>query len=198
MTTRDFQPPPIKQKITDGRNLCDRTWAVWFRNLYMEQRDTGNTFVGLTDTPSSYNAQGLELCRVNTSENAVEFATIGSMISGTANEVEVAGTTSVTIGLPDDVTIGNDLTVSGDATVEGDLTVKGDIIKYDDKRVTAFGGPFNLQPTTIEYYLNSILLNTLIITYNTDNEVSTITNTDGDVWTATYDSRGRISKWLKS
>ena len=63
--------------------------------------------------------------------------------SGTANEVEVAvsATDTVTIGLPNDVTIGNNLTVSGsflsdditssaisiagDATITGNLTVQG-------------------------------------------------------------------------
>jgi len=49
-----------------------------------------------------------------------------STITGTANEVEVAGsgaeTATVTIGLPNDVTIGNDLTVTGDLTVSGTTT----------------------------------------------------------------------------
>jgi len=52
-------------------------------------------------------------------------------ISGTSNEIEVSGsgseTASVTIGLPNDVTIGNDLTVTGAASVGGDLTVDGDL-----------------------------------------------------------------------
>ena len=45
-------------------------------------------------------------------------------INGTANEVtaSVSGQT-VTIGLPDDVTIGNDLTVTGDLIVNGDQTI---------------------------------------------------------------------------
>ena len=57
-----------------------------------------------------------------------------SGISGTSNEIEVSGsgseTATVTVGLPDDVTIGNDLTVTGDAsatnlTLSGNLTVQG-------------------------------------------------------------------------
>lgn len=44
-------------------------------------------------------------------------------LTGTANEVEVSGSTgSVTVGLPNDVTIGNDLTVSGNLTVNGTAT----------------------------------------------------------------------------
>ena len=44
--------------------------------------------------------------------------------SGTANEIEVAvsATDTVTIGLPDDVTVGNDLTVTGNLTVNGTTT----------------------------------------------------------------------------
>ena len=53
--------------------------------------------------------------------------------SGTSNEIElttnnfttIGGGGSVTIGLPDDVTIGNDLTVTNDAVINGDLTVRG-------------------------------------------------------------------------
>ena len=48
--------------------------------------------------------------------------------TATANEttvVESSGT--ITIGLPDDVTIGNDLTVTNDCTVSNDLTVTGNL-----------------------------------------------------------------------
>ena len=44
-------------------------------------------------------------------------------ISGTSNEIETAVTSNtVTIGLPDDVTIGNNLTVTGNLTVNGTTT----------------------------------------------------------------------------
>jgi hypothetical protein len=49
-------------------------------------------------------------------------------ITGTTNEITVSGTGSdpytgaITIGLPDDVTIGGDLIVTGDLTVNGDVT----------------------------------------------------------------------------
>jgi hypothetical protein len=53
--------------------------------------------------------------------------------TGTANEIEVSdssaqaigGNVAVTIGLPDNVTIGNNLTVTNDVLVQGDLTVQG-------------------------------------------------------------------------
>ena len=52
-----------------------------------------------------------------------------STIAGTSNEIEVSGsgseTATVTIGLPNDVTIGQDLTVTRDATVTRNLNVNG-------------------------------------------------------------------------
>jgi hypothetical protein len=46
-----------------------------------------------------------------------------TQVAGTTNEITVsAGTGSVTIGLPDDVTIGNNLTVTGNLTVNGTTT----------------------------------------------------------------------------
>ena len=51
--------------------------------------------------------------------------------SGTTNEVAITESTgnngTITIGLPDDVTIGNDLTVTNDALVSGDLVVTGSL-----------------------------------------------------------------------
>ena len=53
----------------------------------------------------------------------------GVSLTGTANEVSVAGASgSYTIGLPDDVTIGDDLTVVGDASVGGNMVVAGNFI----------------------------------------------------------------------
>ena len=50
-------------------------------------------------------------------------------ITGTANEIEVTGsgseTASVTVGLPDDVTVGNNLSVTNDFTVGGSFTIAG-------------------------------------------------------------------------
>ena len=58
---------------------------------------------------------------------AVNLLTETLTFAGTANEVEVstATTDTVTIGLPDDVTIGQDLTVTRDATISRNLTVLG-------------------------------------------------------------------------
>lgn len=48
--------------------------------------------------------------------------------NGTSSQVEVARAgNTVTVGLPDDVTIGNDLSVSRNASVSGDLQVDGNL-----------------------------------------------------------------------
>lgn len=64
-------------------------------------------------------------------DSGTDDVTIGSdtfTFSGTANEITTAVTNNtVTISLPDDVTIGNDLTVTNDATVSGNFTVSGDL-----------------------------------------------------------------------
>jgi hypothetical protein len=54
---------------------------------------------------------------------AVDLDSQSLTISGTSNEIETsASNQTITIGLPDDVTIGNDLTVTGDLTVGGTTT----------------------------------------------------------------------------
>jgi len=64
-------------------------------------------------------------------------------IQGTANEIETSvALDTVTVGLPDDVTIGNnlsvttDLTVSGAATIQGNLTVNGTTTTVDSTVTT--------------------------------------------------------------
>ena len=63
-------------------------------------------------------------------------------ITGTSNEITVSGTGSgpwtgaVTIGLPDDVTIGNTLTVTGDLVVNGNTTtLNTSTLIVEDKNV---------------------------------------------------------------
>ena len=54
---------------------------------------------------------------------SVDLLTQDLVITGTANEIETsAAGTTITIGLPNDVTIGGDLTVTGDLIVNGDTT----------------------------------------------------------------------------
>lgn len=59
-------------------------------------------------------------------------------LSGTANEVTVSASTgSITIGLPDDVTIGGNLVVSGDLTVSGSVTtLNTETLLVEDNQIT--------------------------------------------------------------
>jgi hypothetical protein len=82
-------------------------------------------------------------------------------IQGTANEVEVSNSSStLTVGLPNDVSIANDLTVGGDLTVNGTVTsVNSTTVTIDDKNIElgatasptdagADGGGITLKGTT--------------------------------------------------
>lgn len=77
-----------------------------------------------TDTPAADSIHGhiasFKALLESIEDNAV--LTIG----GTANEIQVSASAGfVTVGLPDDVTIGNDLTVTDDLIVGGDITATG-------------------------------------------------------------------------
>ena len=73
-------------------------------------------------------------------------------IAGTSNEIEVSGsgseTATVTIGLPDDVIIGNDLTVTGDLTVNGDtVTLNTATLDVEDATIRVAKGATSLANT---------------------------------------------------
>jgi cytoskeletal protein CcmA (bactofilin family) len=103
-------------------------------------------------------------------------------ITGTANEVEVSGSGSesatVTIGLPDDVVIGNNLTVTGNLTVSGSATyINTEIVTLND---------------------NIVLLNTneagsptanagIEVERGTSTNVSVLWNETSDTWTLSND-----------
>lgn len=82
-------------------------------------------------------------------------------VQGTANEVQVSNSSStLTVGLPNDVSIANDLTVGGDLTVNGTVTsVNSTTVTVDDKNIelgsvatptdiTADGGGITLKGAT--------------------------------------------------
>ena len=73
-------------------------------------------------------------------------------IAGTSNEITVSGSGSegatVTISLPDDVTIGNDLTVTGDLTVNGDtVTLNTATLDVEDATIRVAKGATTLSNT---------------------------------------------------
>lgn len=104
-------------------------------------------------------AQDLDITD-GTTTSAVDLDSQTMKIQGTANEVEVGLTgQDFTVGLPDDVTIGNDLTVTNDVsavdvnatgivytdditekTTSAGITINSDITLADGKIATGFGG----------------------------------------------------------
>ena len=82
-------------------------------------------------------------------------------IAGTTNEVEVTGTagegTAFTVGLPDDVTIGNDLTVTNDISVTGTSTLTGDVTT---------SGSLALNGATHAFEIEAAVGNKLLFKYN--------------------------------
>lgn len=60
------------------------------------------------------------------------------VVNGTSNEIEVSRTNgTVTVGLPNDVTIGQDLTVTRNLQVDGNLTVEGAVTYISTSTVQA-------------------------------------------------------------
>tara|TARA_R100001440_G_scaffold54406_1_gene74223 strand:- start:186 stop:6605 length:6420 start_codon:yes stop_codon:yes gene_type:complete len=98
--------------------------------------DAGNSRITVANSGSETAAVTLDIAddaigsdQIANNAVALSTQTTGNYvagISGTSNEIEVSGSGSegatVTIGLPDDVTIGGGLTVTGDLTVNGTTT----------------------------------------------------------------------------
>lgn len=87
--------------------------------------DTASTMI----TSATHSGISVTYTDNNSSAGTLAFTNSGVLsVTGTANEVNVSGTGTgpwtgaVTIGLPDDVTIGNTLTVTGDLIVNGNTT----------------------------------------------------------------------------
>ena len=88
---------------------------------------TNKTISGASNTLSNIGNSSLSNSSVTLSDGSTTDAvSLGETvtIAGTANEVETAVTANtVTLGLPNDVTISNDLTVLGDFDVQGTQTI---------------------------------------------------------------------------
>jgi len=80
------------------------------------------------DAQGRLTAAGNSAISIASSQISDKSTTLVTSIAGTTNEITVSGTGSgpytgaITIGLPDDVTIGNNLIVTGDLTVQGNTT----------------------------------------------------------------------------
>ena len=114
--------------------------------------DAGNSAITVANSGSESAAVTLDIAN-----NAVALGTkttgnYVATVAGTSNEIEVSGSGSesatVTIGLPDDVTIGNDLTVTGDLTVNGDtVTLNTSTLDVEDLTIRVGKGATTLSAT---------------------------------------------------
>jgi len=78
---------------------------------------------GLTGVAGDFNFQG------DTGATTINLLTETASFNGTTGEIETTVTANtLTIGLPNNVTIANNLTVTNDATIAGDLVVGGSIV----------------------------------------------------------------------
>lgn len=126
----------------------------------------------------------------NGSSGSVNLLNQGLTINGTANEIEtsVAGQT-VTIGLPNDVTLGGDLTINGndiksnggstaitlngtDVSVAGDLTVTGNDIKSSTATVFTLAGASATVASNLTVNNNLTVLGTASFQQTTNLEVA--------------------------
>jgi hypothetical protein len=131
-------------------NGVDSSGGVLGANLNADTAGDGLSY--------SLSNQQLDVDYGSSANNAVEGNTTIS-VTGTANEVEITGTTaqalgggaSYTIGLPDDVTIGNDLTITADASVGGNMTVTGNL--------SVLGSTTTIDSTTVNIGDNILELN---------------------------------------
>jgi len=102
------------------------------------------------------------------------ISNISFTVQGTTNEIEVTNGTvgdgdTVTIGLPDDVTIGNDLTVTNDLDVDGNVTLGTTTANtVNIAGNTVIGGDLTVQGTTTSVNSNIVNIGDNIITLNAD------------------------------
>ena len=134
--------------VGDGSNFVVESAATARTSLGVDAAGTDNsTDVTLVTTSYDYlsiSGQAITLGQITNDDLANSSITVtdgststatalGGTItfSGTANEVEVAESSgTITVGLPDDVTIGQDLTVTRDLTVSGNLNVVGTAVTF--------------------------------------------------------------------
>jgi hypothetical protein len=85
---------------------------------------------GLTGVAGDFNFDG------DSGATTINLLTETASFNGTAGEIVTAVTANtLTIGLPDNVTIGNNLTVTNNATIAGDLIVGGAIVSASSLEV---------------------------------------------------------------
>jgi len=146
--------------VTEGTNLYYTDARA--RTALSATSATGVAYNNLTGAISLAGIPNSSLTNSSFSVNGSLVSLGGTLtIQGTTNEVEVGTSgTTIIVGLPNDVTIGNNLTVTGDLTVNGALTTLSTTeVVVEDKNVvlgstatptdtTANGGGLTLKGAT--------------------------------------------------
>ena len=99
-----------------------------------------NSAITLNGSPVSLGGSATIDSTLNVSDGSVSSTVPGGgtlTIQGTTNEITVDNSSNtLTVGLPDDVTVAGDLTVSGNMTVDGVVTtVNSTTVTVDDKNI---------------------------------------------------------------
>lgn len=144
--TLDFVVGTLNQDTTG--NAATATALETARNIALAGDVTGTASFDGTGNISITSTIAANSVALGTDTTGNYVATI----AGTSNEIEVSGSGSesagVTIGLPDDVTIGNDLTVTGDLTVNGDtVTLNTATLDVEDATIRVAKGATTLSNT---------------------------------------------------
>lgn len=112
-------------RLTAAANSAISITNSQISNWQEAVEDTASTMI----TSGSHTGISVSYTDNNSSAGTLSFTNTGvTSVTGTSNEITVSGTGTgpwtgaVTIGLPDDVTIGNTLTVTGDLVVNGNTT----------------------------------------------------------------------------
>ena len=115
---------PIVEPIAREGGFVNKPWANWFRGLVR------GVFASLTVSDLTAS----RLVATDTNKKLVSVADFTAWVAGTALEVEITdnGDGTITVGLPDDVSITNDLSVLNDLSVTNDTTVGNQLTVADD------------------------------------------------------------------
>lgn len=129
--------------ITLGGDLSGSATVTNLGNATLTATIAANSVALGTDTTGNYMSDltagtGISITHTPGEGSNATIANSGvTQVAGTTNEVTVSGSTgSVTIGLPDDVSVTQDLSVGRNLTVTGNLTVNGTTTQINSTTIT--------------------------------------------------------------
>jgi len=175
-----IQEHPRKDLMLQKDGIVSRMWDNWFL-LIKNALTSGGTITTGDITADSITLNDLTASRLVATDSSKLLVSVAALTSW--------------IAVQDDLTITDD----GDGTVTLGRAAASIIpTNYDEVEYTYGGGSLGMEPATIVYKLATVTQDTLTLVYNSDNDISTVTNSGGDVWTATYTTEGELDEWIKT